>query len=393
MATEEMTAVEKLQDSIQPKGHDESQYSIYSYLREHTTFLVTCISASVAVISFALNYAANQYTNAYLQYWMVDTVYAKENKTELIYTILFTLLYGVVVVVAHKVMSGTANAFGTFNRIFFALRWYCWDAKREFRAMKRKTSKMMRKLKHIAKKSKEIEVDSVYKSVAQLQRDEENIETSLCKIKDMKRTCVVWLLVNTIGPALVVFGLVLVVASLMAASKGDYSATGPLLLAGIVVVFDLLLYFVPVLRPCKINKKNYKDISLEQIREEIDRADIRKFPLVALTHTSAKELLSNRRIKQIAAIALLLFVTLIGSYLSAGKFDAAKIKEFPVIVDETGTYVAVYNNGDTLVLKAANIDDTKIEIDVRRQRVISATDVAYEICTFETVIVTGKDGG
>ena len=94
MDTEEMAVVVQLNDTTQPdKIYGESQYSIYNYLKEHTAFLVACVSAFVAVISFALNYAASQYTGAYLQYWMVDTVYAKENKTELIYVILFTLLY------------------------------------------------------------------------------------------------------------------------------------------------------------------------------------------------------------------------------------------------------------------------------------------------------------
>lgn len=393
MATEEMTAVAEPQETTQPEVHDESQYSIYNYFKEHTAFFVACVSACVAVITFALNYAANQYTSAYLQYWMVDTVYAKDNKTELVYTILFTLLYGAAIVVAHKVTSGTANAFGIFNRILSALKWYCLDATREFRVLKQKRRKMMRGFNRIAKKSKVIEHDPIYKAVEQLKKEEATTETALRKIRDMRRTCTLWVTFNTIGPALVVFGIVLAVASLMAVSKGNYRTSGPLILAGIIVVFDLLLYFVPVCRSSRIKKKNYKDVSLEQIQAEIEQADMRRFPLVALMRTSAKELLSNKRIKQIAAIALFLFVTLIGSYLSAGKTDAAKNKEFPVFVDETGTYVAVYNNGETLVLKSANIDGTQIDIDVRRQRVISATDVAYEICTFETVIVTGKDGG
>lgn len=91
-----------------------------------------------------------------------------------------------------------------------------------------------------------------------------------------------------------------------------------------------------------------------------------------------------------AVIVLIgLFVT---TYSTAGKEAAQKIQDFPIYIDETGTYAVVYNNGDTLVLKGAHIEDTQIEINVRQQKVVPSSDISYEIHTFETVIVTGKDG-
>ena len=84
-----------------------------------------------------------------------------------------------------------------------------------------------------------------------------------------------------------------------------------------------------------------------------------------------------------------LFVTI---YSTAGKEAAEKLQDFPIYTDETGTYAVVYNNGDTLVLKGANIEDTQIEINVRQQKVVPSSDISYEILTFEEVIVTGKGG-
>ena len=46
-----------------------TEESIYHYFREHTAFLVTCVSAMVAITSFVLNYAISRYNLAYLQYW------------------------------------------------------------------------------------------------------------------------------------------------------------------------------------------------------------------------------------------------------------------------------------------------------------------------------------
>lgn len=106
-----------------------------------------------------------------------------------------------------------------------------------------------------------------------------------------------------------------------------------------------------------------------------------------------KELLSDLKIRQLLVAVLLIFAVLIGTYISAGKNSAMRMKEFPICADETGTYAVVYNNGESLVLKSAEISENQIEIDVRKQKVVSATDVSYQIHTFETVVVTGKDGG
>ena len=46
----------------------QSDESIYHYFREHTAFLVTCVSAMVAITSFILNYAISRYNLAYLQH-------------------------------------------------------------------------------------------------------------------------------------------------------------------------------------------------------------------------------------------------------------------------------------------------------------------------------------
>lgn len=69
-------------------------------------------------------------------------------------------------------------------------------------------------------------------------------------------------------------------------------------------------------------------------------------------------------------------------------------KNFPICTDETGTYAVVYNTGDMLISKAAKIgeDGSTIEIDVRKQKTVSAAQMHYEICTFEEVIVIGKEG-
>ena len=392
MATEEMLEVVESQDNSQPQVHDENEYSIYNYLKEHTAFLVACVSAFVAVISFLLNYAASQYTGAFLRYWMVDTAYAKENKTELVYVILFTLLYTVVMIISHKVMSGTANAFSFYNKIISTIRWYYKDAKKEFRALKRRMRKLSKEYKRLAKATNSPKGSDLYQKAEQKSEDEDDMEHSLKALKAMKRKCEIWLSFMVVGSCLIMFGLVYLFAGLMASSNGDPRALGPIILASMVVVIDLVFYIVPAYCSSRVKKGKYKEISLDDLEKEMEHADNHRFPIVAVAHIKAKELLTNKKIKQIVIIAIVILLAFVGSYSSAGKADAEKLQAFPVYADETGTYAVVYNNGESLVLKKANIEDTQIEINVQQQKVIPSSDVFYEILKFETVIVTGKDG-
>lgn len=392
MSATTVISTEKEESAIKT-DNGSRKHSVYNYMKGHASFLVACVSAFVAVISFALNYAASRYTGAYLQFWMVDTVYAKENNTELIYTVLFSLLYTLVIVITNKIMAGTADAFGFYNKILTTLKWYYKDQKKEVRKIKRKMKKIARKNKSIARKLNKPKDDPMYEAADKLNEERIELTSALENLSSMKRDCRLHLVLDIAGCILCVLGLVSISVSLMNVCELGKQASGVVILATIVVIFYLLIYIVPVYCSTRVKKGEYASITLSQLREEIKCAHKHRFPIAAIAHTDAKELLSNRRIRQLGLITVLLVIMNIGMFSITGKTDAEKAREFPVYVDETGTYAVVYNNGESLVLKSAEISGNQIEIDVRNQKVISATDVSYQIRTFETVVVTGKDGG
>jgi protein-S-isoprenylcysteine O-methyltransferase Ste14 len=142
-----------------------------------------------------------------------------------------------------------------------------------------------------------------------------------------------------------------------------------------------------------INKREHKDFTSKELAKEIEKIDKHTFPIVTVTRKKVKEMMTNKKITQIVGVALVILMVCAGMYSTIGESHAERKKDFPIFSDETGVYAVVYNNGEVLVLKAANIEGTTIEINTRQQKIVSCMDVAYEICIFETVIVTGKDGG
>lgn len=389
---ETMVISTEKEDSANKVVNGSRKYSVYNYMKEHTTVLVACVSAFVAVISFVLNYAASRYTGAYLQYWVVDMAYAKENNTELVYAVLFSLLYTFVIVVTNKIMGSTADAFGFYNRIMSALKWYYKDIRAEKQKIKQKMKLLEREYTRTTN-NKKTKASLPNKSVEKMQAEQQALNVSMQDLSSLRRKCQLYLGLNVLGSALIIFGLLIVSVDLAASNDGTGQTLGLMLIASIVVIFDLFLYILPAYYSSRIKKREYKDITLQHLEEEIKHADKHRFPFAAIAHTAVKDLLSNRRLLQIAILSVLLVLMNIAMYSTTGRIDAEKAREFPVCTDETGTYAVVYNNGESLVLKSAEISGNQIEIDVRNQKVISATDVSYQIRTFETVIVTGKDGG
>lgn len=391
MATEEMTVVDKSQDTPQPQVHNEKQYSIYNYFKNHPAFLVTCVSAFVAVVSFLLNFAASQYTSSFLRYWMVDTGYAKENSTELLYSCLFSLVYMFVIIVIHKIMSSTARTYGFYNQILSALKWHYKDAKKDLRGIKKIIKKQRKILKSLIKlpggDEKQL-VDEIEKR----KQEYKALAISVDELTTLKRKCMLWLVCNVIITILLMYVFLLFAVQLMVSWNNENPGASPVIITGVLVGIFLILYIVPTYKKSKVRKTQKGEFSTKRIEEEIQHADQYRFPIIEILNGSIKSFLSNKSIRQMFFAVVVLVGLFVTTYSTAGKETAENLRIFPIYTDETGIYAVVYNNGDTLVLKRANIEDTQIEINVRQQKVVSASDVSYEIRKFETVIVTGKDG-
>ena len=391
MATEEMTAVVETQDASQPQVHNERQYSIYNYFKNHPAFLVTCVSAFVAVVSFLLNFAASQYTSSFLRYWMIDTAYAKETSTELLYSCLFSLTYMFVIVVVHKIMSSTARTYGFYYRILSALKWHYKDAKKDLRGIKKTIRKHKKTLKSLIKLPGE-DKNQLIGEIEKRKQEYKALAISVDDLATLKRKCMLWLVGNVIITAFLMYVFLLFVVYLMVSQNIENPGASPAIVTGILVGVFLFLSIAPTHKKSKVRKAQKSEFSTKRLEEEIQHADQYHFPIIEIINGSIKSFLSNKSIRQMFFAVIVLIGLFVTTYSTAGKEAAQKIQDFPIYIDETGTYAVVYNNGDTLVLKGAHIEDTQIVINVRQQKVVPSSDISYEIHTFETVIVTGKDG-
>lgn len=391
MATEEMAAVEKSQDTPQSQVHNERQYSIYNYFKNHPAFLVTCVSAFVAVVSFLLNFAASQYTRSFLRYWMIDTGYAKEHSPELLFSCLFSLMYMFVIFVVHQIMSSTARTYGFYNRILSALKWHYKDAKKGLRGIKkiiRKHRKTLEALIMLPDENKNQLIDEIEKH----EQEYKALAISVDDLTTLKRKCMLWLVCNVIFTILLMYVFLLFVVYLMVSWNSENPGESPAIITSILVGVFLFLYIVPTHKKSKVRKTQKTEFSTKRLEEEIQHAEQYHFPIIDILNGSIKRFFSNKSIWRMFFTVIVLVGLFVTIYSTAGKEAAEKLQDFPIYTDETGTYAVVYNNGDTLVLKGANIEDTQIEINVRQQKVVPSSDISYEILTFEEVIVTGKGG-
>lgn len=334
MATEEMTAVEESQDIPQSKVHNERQYSIYNYFKNHPAFLVTCVSAFVAVVSFLLNFAASQYTNSFLRYWMVDTGYAQENSAELLYSCLFSLIYMFVIVVVHQIMSSTARAYGFYNRILSALKWHYKDAKKDLRGIKKIIKKHRKTLKALIKLPGEDKTQLIGE-IEKRKQEYKALTISVDDLTTLKRKCMLWLVCNVIITILLMYLFLLFVVYLMVSWNSENPGASPTIVTGFLVGVFLFLYIVPTHKKSKVRKAQKSEFSIKRLEEEIQHADQYHFPIIDILNGSIKSFLSNKSIRQMLFAVIVLVGLFVTTYSTAGKEAAEKLQVFPIYTDET----------------------------------------------------------
>lgn len=113
----EIEAVRPKAETSPKNTKEENQYKILNYFKEHTGLLVTCVSASVAIMSFLLNFAVGRLSYAYLEYWNIASIHAIINNQNELYLVICSLLYMLILTLIHGLLSGTSEAFRHYNKL------------------------------------------------------------------------------------------------------------------------------------------------------------------------------------------------------------------------------------------------------------------------------------
>lgn len=362
---------------------DKNKYSIYNYLKANTSVLFACISGVAAVLSFLLNYLASGYEMGRLQYWMVDAAYVKTDTKNTVYLLLLSVTMGFILLVAYIAIRVTAKELGSSRALRSAVKRCYRNTKKTLKEDKKKAQKAKRKASQQLDEKNDPQ-NQVMGNALQNKKPAE-----LEELKKIIRKDRAHILRITFSILLVILGSTILLDAIIVTTMNiPWNGFLNLTFIGLIALAFIWRAFRSW-REGVTSKSKYNDLSYQQLKEELKLAEKAQFSL----KTSAKEKISNKSIGIIIVWIVLFSFLFISAINGCGAFDAGLVREFPIYTDETGTYVGVYNNGDALVLKAAEVDGDQITIDVRQQKVVPAADVSYEICTFETVIVTGKDGG
>lgn len=386
MATVEQEAIE--QDKEEKKHAQKNDYCILDYFKEHTGLAVTCVSAIVAITSFVFNYAVVLQNAAFMRYWNIHTAYMADSKGIQFYTVFAAFIYGIMVVLVHALLSKTADVYRHDNVLASRGKYVIKDLKRHHKKLLKEKREIDRELQNVSsteeQKCLQDRLNKILKDIKLHEMNDPETKSAIHGVKVRIASNVA----ISIGVSLLICVLGIVFFGVTVSEQLDIKLA--ILISLPVLFLDLLLYFVPAYfatRPKKIKDTDIVDMAYELIEGRTPM-----FPLEGLIHKGVKPMVSDMNIRMMLIQYVTTIIVCIFLFAQLGANGAKSSKEFPIYTDETGTYAVVYNNGDSLILKSANIEETEIEIDVRQQKVVSASDISYEIRTFETVIVTGKDG-
>lgn len=363
-----------------------SSESIYLFFRNHTTFLVACISAAVAVISFVINYAISRYNLAYLDSWGIDPIYAVSKNDNQIYIVLFSFFYLLAMMVIHALLSGTSDSFRHYNKLLSTLNYQQKRTKNIVRKHRKCKKELIKALKLISPQE-----DTLLKA-RKIQKELDEIESELQAIAEnrqasqkAKRNYRTWLYLN-IGIAIVASFLIgmlfiLLVQSTITAKEILLST---ILVSGIIL-FDLLIYFLPAYYSTKCTKKRYERKDYLKFADDMLDSKKHTFPIEEIAKNGLRSMVSNKKIKLALGQFFAAMVMFIFLMTYAGMHAAETKTSFPIYSDGSGVYAVVYNNGQSLILEAATIEHDRITIDTSKQRIISSDNIVYEVLVFDEV--------
>ena len=386
--TEEITETQNVVELDTEDSFSEEQFKIINYFQEHTGFFVACVSAFVAMMSFVVRLAIGRMNYAYLEYWDIPTLYANIDNQNELHLIVCTLLYILALMLIHALLSKTSSAYRKYNKLLTTAKQQIKHAKKMRRKLRRKVkicSKIINKLKPEEKES-----EATQKAQRDIKKAKEDNAVIQKDIQEEQRLCRItrkWIILN-IGTSIILSFLVgLMFALLMKTTIAIKDFVDASKLIACVILFDLLLYFLPAYLATRCTKKQYEDIDITRFVEEMNPKAMPTFPIDSIVEKGYISIFSDKRVKQ--AIAQIVSVTILILFLvPALGTSSAKLKEdFPIYSDESGTYAIIYFSDSTVFMEEATVHDRTILIDTSKQRIITTDDLVYNSVSFDNVVI------
>lgn len=388
MNSQEITELQNVNTPPPKKSLPNEQYRILNYFKDHTGFFVAFISAIVAIISFVIRFAISRLNFAYLEYWDVATLHANVDNQNEFYLVVCTLLYSLALILIHVLLSKTSNAYRNYNRLQSALHQQIKRAKKTRKRLAKEVKICSRLLSKLRKE--ENECDKIRKIQEKIEKATENdmlLQSAIC---DSQQNCKVirkWVALKVVRSVVFSFIVGLLFAVLVRTSITTYTITESTIIISCVILFDMLLYFLPAYWSTRCTKKQYEEMDISKFVEEMHPDKFPVFPMDDIAEKGVTPIFSDKKIKQAVSHAIFVTIFLLLMMPIIGTQSAKLQKEFPIYYEDTKTYAIVYTTGTTVFMKESIVEDGTIVIDNSKQRIVTTNDLSCEYVVFERVSV------
>ncbi len=372
---------------------EKNKYHIYEYFKEHTGFLIACVSATVAVISFVLNMAVYLQTNSYLNYWSVDITHISINTSNQIYYVLAAIIYAVAILFETSFISNTYSAYQPRKKYILYSNILTKKVNKRIKQRRKQITKTKVRLSKIYETNdNKNEIDSISKDISQfeakLKSYQQSTDNARVSSKNLLHKSLPYLVFSYIICFFITF-----IGFLVLCLLSEPLSFKIILYAAIIAVAQTLSYMLMyglinhILLAISINKK------IESPELDIDseiETKLPPFPLEKVINGGIKQFLSDSNLKKLPLSFLFILFFIIFLFTESGFSSAKHQTEFSIVEQDNTQYAVIYNNSEFLVLKKATIDGNKITIDLTEQKTISCQDTVLKKHKFNTVKTIDK---
>lgn len=361
----------KTETAEQPK----ESYSIYEYLKNNTSILISVISALVAIAAAVLKLGYYLYHTAYLNYWNIDSKLISTTETYWLEDIALSFALLFIGIAFVGLINETSGTFKKCRYFIKCIKKLIKNQKKEINNLK-KEKNLLSESKKNHKRIKEI-LGSL------------NIKTSKyekLKKEKTKIKIIAWgqFLVHLFLYALA-FGAVFYIFSL----KYSVSQNGSLITILITVISLELLTAVFGYITTPINKKAIEEKCIELLNENNVHnihCELPMFLISKIGTFGVKHYLSNKYIFRISIFMIIFFTGFLFAVSDQGKKDALSFKSNFLITTINNTdYAIIATDSDNIIAERIEVNGKDATIYVNEQIIISKENIEMNVCTFDNI--------
>lgn len=388
----ELTELQEEKPTSLDNDLDEKQYRIFDYFKDHTGLLVTSISALVAIMSFIIHFAVNRMNYAYLAYWNIPALHANTNNQNELDMVVCALIYMVSLFLVQSFLGKTSDVYRYYNRLLSLVNQSIKISKKTNKQARKKVREYSAMIDLLSNDDNaDQEKEATKKRLDECKGFIKESTKGIREVKKARRKLRWWVTTKLVSAVLLscfIGGVCVFLLNAAATIQDSLRLTSSVIF---IIIINFLSCFLPAfLGTWRWGKKMTNEEILARTAELIDK-DVPKFPFQSFMKNGIKPILTDKKIKRVAILSVVMTVVLLLTMAAGGTLVAENQNRFPIYTDEATSYAVVYTSGSTRYMEEAVIQNGTITIDTTKQRIITSDDISYNMEVFENVVVIRND--